>query len=93
MKENKTKEEATVVEKKFITDEELTSVKSAVEAINRVQVQVGGIELQKHDLMHSMKTLTDSLESIQTALQEKYGDVVIDITTGEMQENVPNTED
>ena len=56
-------------------------------------MQVGGIELQKHDLMHSMKTLTDSLESIQTALQEKYGDVVIDITTGEMQENVPNTED
>jgi len=80
-----------VIGGKFITNDELTSVKAAVEAVNRLQMQVGGIELQKHDLMHTMKMKTDVLEAVQKTLEEKYGDVSIDIVTGEMKDNAPDT--
>ena len=91
MAKKKTKKEVPVIGKRFITSDELTSVKSAVEAVNRLQMQVGGIELQKHDLMHTMKMKTDVLESVQKTLEEKYGDVSIDIVTGEMKDNAPST--
>jgi len=91
MAKKKTKKEMPVIGGKFITNDELTSVKAAVEAVNRLQMQVGGIELQKHDLMHTMKMKTDVLEAVQKTLEEKYGDVSIDIVTGEMKENVPDT--
>lgn len=91
MAKKKTKKEVPVIGGKFITNDELTSVKAAVEAVNRLQMQVGGIELQKHDLMHTMKMKTDVLEAVQKTLEEKYGDVSIDIVTGEMKDNAPNT--
>jgi hypothetical protein len=91
MAKKKTKKEVPVIGGKFITSDELTSVKAAVEAVNRLQMQVGGIELQKHDLMHTMKMKTDVLEAVQKTLEEKYGDVSIDIVTGEMKDNAPNT--
>jgi len=92
MAKKKTKKEVPVIGGKFITNDELTSVKAAVEAVNRLQMQVGGIELQKHDLMHTMKMKTDVLEAVQKTLEEKYGNVSIDIVTGEMKDNAPNTE-
>jgi predicted esterase len=91
MAKKKTKKEVPVIGGKFITNDELTSVKAAVEAVNRLQMQVGGIELQKHDLMHTMKMKTDVLEAVQKTLEEKYGDVSIDIVTGEMKDNAPDT--
>ncbi len=91
MAKKKTKKEVPVIGGKFITNDELTSVKAAVEAVNRLQMQVGGIELQKHDLMHTMKMKTDVLEAVQKTLEEKYGDVSIDIVTGEMKDNAPGT--
>ena len=91
MAKKKTKKEVPVIGGKFITIDELTSVKAPVEAFNRLQMQVGGIELQKHDLMHTMKMKTDVLEAVQKTLEEKYGDVSIDIVTGEMKDNAPNT--
>jgi len=91
MAKKKTKKEVPAIGKRFITSDELTSVKSAVEAVNRLQMQVGGIELQKHDLMHTMKMKTNVLESVQKTLEEKYGDVSIDIVTGEMKDNAPST--
>jgi predicted esterase len=91
MAKKKTKKEVPVIGGKFITNDELTSVKAAVEAVNRLQMQVGGIELQKHDLMHTMKMKTDVLEAVQKTLEEKYGDVSIDIVTGEMKDNAPST--
>ena len=91
MAKKKTKKEVPVIGGKFIINDELTSVKAAVEAVNRLQMQVGGIELQKHDLMHTMKMKTDVLEAVQKTLEEKYGDVSIDIVTGEMKDNAPNT--
>ena len=91
MAKKKTKKEMPVIGGKFITNDELTSVKAAVEAVNRLQMQVGGIELQKHDLMHTMKMKTDVLEAVQKTLEEKYGDVSIDIVTGEMKDNAPST--
>jgi len=91
MAKKKTKKEVPVIGGKFITNDELTTVKAAVEAVNRLQMQVGGIELQKHDLMHTMKMKTDVLEAVQKSLEQKYGDVSIDIATGEMKDNAPNT--
>tara|TARA_R100000951_G_scaffold35902_1_gene30447 strand:- start:544 stop:825 length:282 start_codon:yes stop_codon:yes gene_type:complete len=93
MGKNKTKKEIPVIGGKFITSDELASVKAAVEVVNRLQMQVGGIELQKHDLMHTMKMKTDILEAVQKTLKEKYGDVSIDIITGEIKDNALNTED
>ena len=42
-----------------ITDEQLTKVQDAVNSINRVQLEIGSIELKKHEMMHSIAGLRD----------------------------------
>jgi allophanate hydrolase subunit 1 len=77
---------------KKLKEQELKELRTIVDKVNSVQIQIGGVELQKHDLLHNMQELQKELNEVQRGLLETYGDVSVDIKTGELKENV-NPED
>jgi ribonuclease HII len=83
-----------VKEVKKLTEVELTGLKEAITKVNNIQMQIGGIEAQKYEYLGMVKTASEELQLVQKDLEEAYGQVNIDINTGEIQEQVePNTED
>ncbi len=47
-----------------LTKEELKSLKESVEKINSIQIQIGGVEIQKHELLHSADVASRELMTI-----------------------------
>lgn len=69
-----------------VTSEELQALKNVVNQLNSFQSQIGGLELQKHELLHLFAQVKTKLDEQQKELKEKYGDKLIDINTGELSE-------
>ena len=65
-----------------ITDKQLEKVQNTVNSINRAQLELGSMELKKHDLMHLIVWVRDELTNLQKEFQEEYGTFDIDIQTG-----------
>ena len=65
-----------------ITDEQLKNVQEVISKMNRTQIEIGSIELKKHELLHGIARLKDDLSKIQAELQEEYGTIDIDVQTG-----------
>jgi regulator of replication initiation timing len=78
---------------KSLTSDELKTVQSYVTAINQTQMQIGGLEAQKHDLVQQMTMIRTELQKVQGELQEKYGDVSINLSDGTLTENADNPQD
>ena len=76
---------------KKITEEELKSVQEKVGKINNAQMQVGGLEVQKHIALHQITNLQDELQVLQKTLEDKYGTVSVNLQTGEITE-IPKDE-
>jgi len=71
---------------KKITDEELKSVQEKVALINKFQMQIGGLEVQKAIGIESLKASQQELQVIQTSLEEKYGKVSVNLQDGTISE-------
>ena len=71
---------------KKVTEEELKSVQEKVALINQVQMQVGGLEVQKAMAIESLKARQQELQVIQTSLEEKYGKVSVNLQDGTISE-------
>jgi len=65
-----------------VTDEQLKKIQDTVNNINRSQLELGMMELKKHDMMHNIATVRDSLIGFQAELEKDYGTFDIDIQTG-----------
>jgi len=77
---------------KKLTQEELKELQEAVNTMNNLQLQVGGLEAQKHEVLHSMEVAKASLDGVQKKLQDIYGQVSVDISTGDIKEDESSTE-
>ena len=62
-----------------ITDEQLKKVQDTVNSINRAQLEIGSMEIQKHEMMHNIAGLRDELTLLQTEFQKDYGTFDINI--------------
>lgn len=71
---------------KKITDEELKSVQEKVNAINQVQMQIGGLEVQKNIALDTIKASQMDLQTIQKELEDKYGKVSVNLKDGTITE-------
>ena len=71
---------------KKITDEELKSVQEKVSNINQVQMQIGGMEVQKNIALDTIKASQMDLQTIQKDLEEKYGKVSVNLQDGTITE-------
>jgi allophanate hydrolase subunit 1 len=75
-------EETTGVEK--VTAEELTALNEKINAMNKLQIQIGGLEAHKHDMLTALSTINTDMQGLQKELEAKYGSVNIDLATGEI---------
>jgi len=65
-----------------ITDEQLTKVQNTVNSINRAQLEIGSIEVKKHELMHNIAGARDNLTILQAEFEKEYGTFDINIQDG-----------
>jgi ppGpp synthetase/RelA/SpoT-type nucleotidyltranferase len=65
-----------------ITDEQLTKVQDIVNNINRAQLEIGSMELKKHEYMHNIAGLREGLTVLQKEFEKEYGTFDINIQDG-----------
>ena len=65
-----------------ITTEQLGKVQNTVNNINRAQLEIGSIELKKHEMMHQIAGLRDELTLLQSEFEKDYGTFDINIQDG-----------
>ena len=65
-----------------ITDEQLKKVQDTVNTLNRSQLDIGSMEVKKHEVMHQIAGLRDELTVLQTEFEKEYGTFDINIQDG-----------
>ena len=65
-----------------ITTEQLDKVQNTVNGINRAQLEIGSIELKKHEMMHQIAGLRDELTLLQGEFEKDYGTFDVNIQDG-----------
>lgn len=75
-----------------IKEEQLKSLQEKVGAIQNLQAQIGGIEMQKHMALHQVAAAQEDLQKLQAELEEEYGKISINIQDGTYEEIVEEAE-
>tara|TARA_R110002020_G_scaffold155685_2_gene336903 strand:- start:19 stop:330 length:312 start_codon:yes stop_codon:yes gene_type:complete len=75
-----------------ITNEQLERVQNTVNGVNRAQLEIGSMEVKKHELMHNVAGLRDELTLLQTELEKEYGTFDINIQDGTINYSKENGE-
>jgi len=65
-----------------ITEDQLKKVQDTVNSINRYQLEIGTMEVKKHQFMHSVAELKDELVVLQSEFEKEYGTYDINIQNG-----------
>tara|TARA_R110001592_G_scaffold210414_1_gene461907 strand:- start:5 stop:301 length:297 start_codon:yes stop_codon:yes gene_type:complete len=65
-----------------ITEDQLKRVQDTVNGINRGQLEIGTLEVKKHEMMHGIAGLRDELTVLQKELEKDYGTFDVNIKDG-----------
>ena len=65
-----------------ITDEQLNKVQDTVNNLNRSQLEIGSMEVKKHEIMHQIAGLRDELTVLQGEFEKAYGTYDVNIQDG-----------
>tara|TARA_R100001079_G_scaffold24895_1_gene12402 strand:- start:67 stop:330 length:264 start_codon:yes stop_codon:yes gene_type:complete len=65
-----------------ITNDELNKVQSIINNINRAQLEIGGFETKKHNMLHHIGILQDELSKLQVQFKKNYGTDDVNIQDG-----------
>ena len=65
-----------------ITDEELGKIQELVGFIQKGEMQLGQLEVQKHTVLHRIVAIQESIGALQKDFEKTYGKVDINITDG-----------
>jgi len=76
-----------------IKKEELESIVSKQNEANSVITNLGLLEAKKHELLHTFAQVNAQIEDIKKDLEATYGNVNIDLQTGEYTEIKENEQD
>ena len=85
MAKTKTKKEKVIDLKpkaEKITDEQLKKVQDTVNSLNRLQLEIGSMEVKKHETMHQIAGLRDELTVLHVEFEKEYGTFDINIQDG-----------
>jgi len=67
-----------------ITDEQLEKVQNTVNTINRAQLEIGSMEVKKHEILHQLAGIREQLSALQKDFEKEYGTFDVDIQTGKI---------
>ena len=70
-----------------ISKKELETIQSKVKAINSLQMNIGGLEVQKAQAIQMLTAAQAELGVVQGELEKKYGNVSVNIETGIINRN------
>ena len=65
-----------------ITDEQLKKVQDTVNSLNRSQLEIGSMEVKKHEVMHQIAGLRGELTLLQSEFEKEYNTFDINIQDG-----------
>ena len=65
-----------------ITEEQLKNVQDIVNSMNRTQIELGSMEVRKHEIMHQIAGLRDNLTLLQNEFEKDYGTFDVNIEDG-----------
>lgn len=66
-----------------ISEEQLDKIVKQQQELNGLLTQIGGLEANKHSLLHKIAEVNQSVEETKKELEKEYGNVSIDLQTGE----------
>jgi len=69
--------------KNKLSEKELERLKESYSNIDKTVFDIGVVESRKHGLLHELAMLNEKLEEVKKELHIKYGEVNIDVNTGE----------
>ena len=78
----KKKEKVVDLKPEKISAEDLQELQNVVSAINKLQFDVGQMEVQKHNALHALSQGNQKLSQMQTEYTERYGTSDINIQDG-----------
>ena len=78
----KKKEKVVDLKPEKISEENLKELQNVVSAINKLQFDIGQMEVQKHNALHALFQGNDKLNSLQDNLKDTYGTNDINIQNG-----------
>ena len=70
-----------------ITDEQLKKIQDTVNGMNRAQLEIGTMELKKHEMLHGISGLREELVVLQKQLEKDY--CMFDVNTVNVTINYP----
>ena len=65
-----------------VTDEQLKKIQSTVTRINQTTVELGQMEMRKHQALHFLAGINDELALIQDEMKKDYGTNDINVQDG-----------
>jgi len=65
-----------------LTKKEQANLSGLINEIKRVESAIGQLELQKSNAIDAMRGMMKALDEVKGVLTEKYGDVQIDVASG-----------
>lgn len=71
-----------------IKEDQLKKLQELVGTINNLQLQIGGLELQKHQSLHQVSEVQGELNVYQKELESEYGKVSINLQDGTVSEDI-----
>jgi hypothetical protein len=78
---------------KKITKEELEKATKVSQEYNNIIQAIGNVEFQKQDFLLKASEIRSNIEDMKKELQESYGNVNIDLATGEYEESAEDKKD
>ena len=69
-----------------ITDKELESVQNKVKDIQAIEAQLGRADIAKMQMLEQVKVIQSELQATQKELEDKYGQVSINLQDGTISE-------
>ena len=78
----KKKEKVMNLKPEAISKDQLERVQNIVSAVNKLHADIGRIEAQKHNLLHTLAQGNDQLNEVQEEIRKEYGEVNINIQDG-----------
>ena len=75
-----------------LTEEELKAVQTAVSNLNQAKTILGDLTNQAYKAQLQLNSMEEAMATAQKALEETYGSITVDLTTGEYEEIVEEAE-
>jgi RNA-binding protein YlmH len=82
-----------MADKAKLTEEELKSIQAAVSNLNQAKTILGDVTNQAYKAQLQVNQMEEAMASAQKELEDTYGSITVDLSTGEYEEVVEEAEE